>query len=224
MAKILLADDDEELIQVLRGWLEPDHNNIEAVHDGLHACELLKTSEYDLVVLDVCMPGMSGLDVLKKFRANQGMTPVLILTGRDSVDDVEKGFEAGADDYLRKPFHGKELASRVKALLRRPHTLVGSVLSCGDIVFDIESFRVTRNGEEISLLPKEYALLEFFMRNPNKVFTAEALLNRVWHLDSDATIDAVTTCISRLRQKIDSDPSHSLIRTMRGVGYKLENR
>lgn len=222
MAKILIADDDAPLCGVIRNWLSLDHHHVEVVNDGDSAVALLKASEFDLIVLDVNMPGKTGIDVLRWFRATRGKCPVLLLTGNDTIADIELGFESGADDYLKKPFHGKELTARIKALLRRPPAMLGNVLTFANLVLDRELYKVTRNGEEISLLPKEFALLEFFMRNPNRVFTAEALLNRVWHSESDATTEAVTTCIKRLRQKIDSDDVQSLIRTIRGAGYKLE--
>lgn len=199
-----------------------DHHQVEMVNDGLDALNRLKISIYDLVILDISMPGMEGLEVLKNFREAGGTASVLLLTGRNTIDDVEKGFDAGADDYLKKPFHGRELNARVKALLKRPTVVLGNVLPFAHIVLDRENYRVTSQGKEIALLPKEFTLLEFFMRHPNRVFSAEALLNRVWEADSDATEEAVTTCIKRLRQKIDVEGKPSLIRTMRGAGYKLE--
>lgn len=222
MAKVLIIDDDVQLCATIKGWLSVDHHNVEISNDGDDALNRLRLSEYDLIILDVGMPGKSGLEVLQEFRSRGGATPVLMLTGKNSVDDVERGFETGADDYLTKPFHGRELTARLRALLRRPGSIVGTILTVGDLVLDRENYRVARNGSPIELLPKEFDLLEFFMRNVNRVFTAEALLNRVWTADSEATTDAVTSCIKRLRKKIDVEGKPSMIRTMRGVGYKLE--
>ncbi|HEY9719309.1 MAG TPA: response regulator transcription factor [Trichormus sp.] len=222
MAKILVSDDDVSLCTTITGWLSLEHHNVESVHDGNDALEHLKISEYDIVVLDIGLPGISGLEVLKELRTSGSTTPVLILTGKTTVDDVEKGFEAGADDYLRKPFHGKELMARIRALLRRPQSMVGNVLTFGNLVLDRENYKVTKDGHNVNLLPKEFSLLEFFMRHPNRVFAPEALLNRVWSSDSDATIEAVTTCIKRLRQKIDTAGQASLICTVRGAGYRLQ--
>jgi two-component system OmpR family response regulator len=192
------------------------------VHDGEDALARLKVYDYDLIILDIGMPGLSGFEVLTSYRSNGGVSPVLFLTGKNTIEDVERGFAAGADDYLRKPFHGKELTARVKALLRRPQSLVGNVLGFGALSLDRENYRVTKDGAELQLLPKEFALLEFFMRHPNRVFAPEALLNRVWTAESEATVDAVTTCIKRLRQKIDDEGKQSYIRTVRGAGYRLE--
>jgi DNA-binding response OmpR family regulator len=222
MAKILVSDDDVSLCTTITGWLALEHHNVEAVHDGHDTLEHLKISEYDIIVLDIGLPGISGLEVLKELRTSGSTTPVIILTGKTSVDDVEKGFEAGADDYLRKPFHGKELMARIRALLRRPQSMVVNVLTFGNLVLDRENYKVTKDGHNVNLLPKEFALLEFFMRHPNRVFAPEALLNRVWSSDSDATIEAVTTCIKRLRQKIDTQGQASFICTVRGAGYRLQ--
>ncbi|CAN5698796.1 response regulator transcription factor [soil metagenome] len=222
MPKILLSDDDVQLCNIIKGWLLLDNHNVEMVHDGVAALERLKISEYDLVVLDLGMPAMGGMEVLSAFRAEGGLTPVLLLTGKDSIQDKESGFDAGADDYLTKPFHGKELTARIRALLRRPPSYTGTVLTFANLVLDRNGYAVTVGGQKLSLLPKEFDLLEFFMRNPNRVFAPEAILNRVWAADSEATVDAVTTCIKRLRKKIDVDSKPSLINTIRGAGYKLE--
>ncbi|HEY9776808.1 MAG TPA: response regulator transcription factor [Planktothrix sp.] len=222
MAKVLIADDDVGLCTTIKGWLSLDHHNVEIVHDGEDALARLKVYDYDLIILDIGMPGLSGFEVLTSYRSNGGVSPVLFLTGKNTIEDVERGFAAGADDYLRKPFHGKELTARVKALLRRPQSLVGNVLGFGALSLDRENYRVTKDGAELQLLPKEFALLEFFMRHPNRVFAPEALLNRVWTAESEATVDAVTTCIKRLRQKIDDEGKQSYIRTVRGAGYRLE--
>ncbi len=222
MPKILLADDDEQLCNVIKGWLLLDNHNIEMVHNGLDALERLKISEYDLIVLDITMPMLDGMSVLSRFRAEGGATPILMLTGQDSIQDKERGFDAGADDYLTKPFHGKELTARIRALLRRPPVYTGTVLSFANLTLDRNNYAVVLEGQKVSLLPKEFDLLEFFMRNPNRVFAPETILTRVWAADSDATVEAVTTCIKRLRKKIDVDGKPSLINTVRGAGYKLE--
>jgi DNA-binding response OmpR family regulator len=146
-----------------------------------------------------------------------------MLTGRSSISDKERGFDVGADDYLTKPFNLKELGLRVNALLRRPRTVNADVLEVRDIVLDPGKYRVTKSGIDLSLLPKEFALLQFFMRNRNIVFSAEALLERVWQSDSEAKPKAVSACIHRLRQKLENDGESPLIKTVHGVGYKLES-
>ncbi len=222
MPKILLSDDDVQLCNVIKGWLLLDNHNVEMVHNGSDALERLKISEYDLIVLDLTMPLMNGIEVLSRFRADGGITPVLLLTGQDSIQDKERGFDTGADDYLTKPFHGKELTARIRALLRRPPVYTGNVLTFAYLALDRNNYAVIVDGQKISLLPKEFDLLEFFMRNSNRVFAPEAILTKVWAADSDATVDAVTTCIKRLRRKIDVDGKPSLINTIRGAGYKME--
>ena len=207
---------------MIRDWLTIEHHNIEVVGDGKEGLEKLQFYEYDVVILDWALPGMQGVEILKEFRNNGGVTPVLMLTGKDAVTDKEQGFDAGADDYLTKPFHMKELSARLRALLRRPQGYVGDVIEHGNLSLDRSNYAVVRNGEQIRLLPKEFALLEFLMRHPNQVFSADALLNRVWASESDATIDALTTCIKRLRKKVDVQGQQSIIRTIHGVGYKLD--
>jgi DNA-binding response OmpR family regulator len=222
VAKVLVIEDDVALAKMISDWLSIEHHKTELVHDGADAADRLKVYDYDLIVLDWELPGVKGVDLLKEFRARGGLTPVLMLTGRGTIDDKEKGFDCGADDYLTKPFHAKELTARLRALLRRPEGYLGETLKVGDISLEHANFRVTRGDEEIRLLPKEFALLEFLMRNQNRVFAAEALLNRVWATESEATVDALTTCIKRLRKKIDVEGKPSIIRTVHGVGYKLE--
>lgn len=222
MAKILLVEDDTGLCRMVKDWLTLEHHNLETANDGKDGLEKLRFYKYDLVILDWTLPEMTGIEVLKEMRKQGLSTPVIMLTGRNTVPDKEVGFDAGADDYLTKPFHMKELSARLRALLRRPATMVDEVLEFGDLKVDRGTYKVTKGGEEVKLLPTEYALLEFLMRHPNQVFTQEALLNRVWSSESDATANALTTCVKRLRKKIDSENQESIIKTVYGVGYKLE--
>lgn len=223
MAKVLVVEDDVALGKMVRDWLSLEHHNTELVADGAEGLSRVKVYDYDLLILDWELPGAPGIEILKAYRARGGLAPVLMLTGRGSVNDKEMGLDAGADDYLTKPFHAKELTARLRALLRRPEGYLGDILKVGAISLDRTNYRVMRGTEEIKLLPKEFALLEFFMRNPNRVFAPEALLNRVWASESEATIDALTTCIKRLRKKLDVDGQESLIKTVHGVGYKIES-
>jgi len=146
-----------------------------------------------------------------------------MITAKSSVDEKEAGLNVGADDYLTKPFHLKELAARVRVLLRRPPTLVTTTLRCGDVVLDTMECKVVKGGKEIHLLPKEYRLLEFFMRHPNQVFSAESIFNHVWESDASASLDTVRGHIMRLRSKVDSGAQNSIIDTVRRIGYKLHN-
>jgi DNA-binding response OmpR family regulator len=221
MAKILLVEDDEELAGMVKDWLSFDRHVVEHTVSGNQGLELLKQCQFELVILDWQLPDLSGPELLRSFRARGGMTPVLMLTGRRSIQDKEEGFESGCDDYLTKPFQGKELTLRVKALLRRSPVVVDSVLKHGDIELDPEKFQVRRSGQEIRLLPKEFALLEFLLRHPEKLFGPEELLSRVWASETEATAEALTTCIKRLRKKMDRPGEPSVIRNVHGIGYGL---
>jgi two-component system, OmpR family, response regulator len=222
MAKVLLAEDDLELCTVIRDWLHFQRFTVECVHTGTEALEKLKFFEFDLVILDWQMPGMSGLEVCRLYRDKGGTAAVMILTGKQtSVQDKTEGLDSGADDYLCKPFHLHELAARIRALLRRASDPRPATLKAGDIELDADSYRVTRAGTELLLLPREFALLEFLMRHPGTVFSADELLARVWQSDTEASHDALRTCLKRLRKKIDSPGRDSIIRTIHGIGYKL---
>jgi len=221
VAKILIVEDDVQLSKLVRDWLKMERHEPEVVNDGQEGLNRLKVYDYDLVVLDLELPLIGGMEILREFRATGKKTPVLILTGRTNIDDKELGLDSGADDYLTKPFHAKELTARIRALMRRVGGQLGNVLKSGDIELDKSSFTVKRCGVEIRLVPKEFALLEFLMRNPGTVFAPEALLNRVWSNESEATIDALTTCIKRLRKKLDTEDKESIIRNVHGVGYGL---
>lgn len=223
MAKILLVEDEPEFSTLICEWLKAsDHHVVDAVQKGEEALDLLRFYKFDMIILDWMLPGMSGLEVCKAFRSTGGTTPVLMLTAKTHVDEKEAGLDAGADDYLTKPFELKELSARIRALLRRPVAFSGTVLKAGDVVMDTASYKVTRSGEDIQLLPKEFALLEFLMRHQNQVFSPEALLDRVWTSDSEASPETIRTYIKRLRKKIDLEGKPSILSTVHGVGYKLD--
>jgi len=223
MPKILLVEDEPDFSILIGEWLRAEHHVVELVENGEEATDRLKFYKYDVVILDWMLPGISGLEVCKRYRATGGTTPILLLTAKKHVDEKEQGLDAGADDYLTKPFEMKELSARIRALLRRPSVMTGSILQVGNLSLEPTTFKVTRNGEEVSLLPKEFALLEFMMRHPNQVFSAEALLDRVWSSDSDASPETIRTYIKRLRKKIDLQGQQSILSTVHGVGYKLES-
>lgn len=223
MAKILLVEDDMGLSRMVRDWLTFEHHLVETADNGRDGLDKLQFYQYDLVILDWELPEISGIELCKEFRSRGGSTPVLMLTGKGTIGDKESGFEAGADDYLTKPFHMKELSMRLRALLRRSSSsLQSDTLKFRDLTLEPSSHRLTRDGKDLQLLPKEFALLEFLMRHPNQVFSAEALLSRVWASETDTTVDAVSTCIKRLRKKVDVEGKSSVIKTVHGVGYKLE--
>lgn len=222
MPKILVVEDDAGLNRMIREWLTFQHNDVDYAENGKDGLEKLRCYEYDCIIMDWELPEMSGIEVVQKFRSMGRPTPVLMLTGKTSINDKEQGFDAGADDYLTKPFHMKELSARIRALMRRASVNVSTVVEARGIRLDTASFRVSRGDTDIQLLPKEFALMEFLMRHADQVFSAETLLSRVWSSDSDATIDAITTCIKRIRKKIDQEGAPSVIKTVHGVGYKFD--
>lgn len=222
MPKILFVEDDQFITDVVMDWLQSENFLVEHVDKGQEAISRMRFYEYDAVILDWQLPDVSGLEVLKNFRSAGRTTPVLILTGKREIDDKTTGLDAGADDYLTKPFHVKELSARLRALLRRPAAIVGKVLTAREIVLDPATHRVTKGSEEVDLLPKEFALLEFFMLHPNQVFSADALLSRVWATESEASAGTIRINVNRLRNKIDSPEAPSLITTVYGVGYRFD--
>ena len=222
MSKILLVEDDTELTAMISEWLTFERYTVEVVHNGREGLDRLRNCQYDVVILDWSLPDLTGLEICRSYRSQQGTTPIIMLTGRGAVSDKEAGLDSGADDYLTKPFNMKELSARIRAMLRRSTAQPSNVLTAGELVVDPGKYKVLRGGVEIQLLPREFALLEFFMRHPDEVFSAEALLQRVWHSESEATSDALRTCIKRLRQKLDKDEEESVIQTIPRVGYRLK--
>lgn len=223
VSKVLVIEDDQALTLMLESWLIKDHHVVEIVDNGFDGLERMKYGSLDVIILDWNLPKLSGVEVCRQFREFGGATPVLMLTGKDAVQDKIAGLDAGADDYLTKPFEMEELSARLRALLRRRAPKKVNLLVVRDITFDPVSARVTKQGVEIQLNPKEYALLELFMRNPNQIFTADAILDRLWHIDSEAAVQTVRPYISRLREKLGDKGDNSLIKTVHGLGYKLES-
>lgn len=221
MAKVLLVEDDDELSEVLKHTLSTRGFTVQTAQNGKLALELLKVYKYDVIVLDWMMPGLSGIDVCKQLRSGGNRTPILMLTARTSDDDTETGLDAGADDYLTKPFENKILAARLRALLRRPPICTEPIIKAGDISWDPVSRTASREGKELHLRPMVARLFEFFLRHPGQYFTAEALQERVWHDDSMASLDTVKAHIKLLRKSIDTPGRPSLIDTERNRGYRL---
>ncbi len=222
MAKILLIEDDLEFCNNIKIWLVAESHTLETANNGIEGLERLRFYPFDLAIIDWQLPGLAGIEVCRQFRAAGGKTPVLILTGKDSVVDKVAGLDSGADDYLTKPFHPTELSARLRALLRRPGEVLANVLRFGPLELDPRSARLTSGGREIRLLPKELALMEFFMRHPNQLFSPDTLLDRVWTSESDVSRDLVKVYINRLRSKIDAPGAQSLIRNVHGLGYILQ--
>ncbi len=221
MAKILVVDDDVALCGVIDTWLKFQHHVVECVHTGQQAEELLALYEYDLIVLDWALPDTSGVEICKAFRRKGGTTSIIMLTGKRDVVEKEMGLDAGADDYLTKPFEMRELSARLRALMRRPTTVSENLLTAGDVTLDLKTHIVTKCGETLKLYPKDFSLLEYLMRRPNQVCSPQSLINHIWRSEEGVGPDAVRTCVRRLRKQIDTEGKQSLIENIHGVGYIL---
>ncbi len=221
MGKVLLVEDDEELSEVLKHTLANRGFVVQAAKDGNSALELLKVNHYDVIVLDWMMPGLSGIDVCKRLRSNGNKSPILMLTARTTDDDTEEGLDAGADDYLTKPFENKVLAARLRALMRRPPVCVEPLVTIGDITWDTVRGVASRDGVDLHMRPMVAKLFGFFARHPNQFFSADALIERVWHDESIATHETLRAHIKLLRKVIDLPGRDSMIETERNRGYRL---
>jgi len=221
--KVLLVEDDKDLTVIVQSWLQSENYALDIAYDGRDGYEYVRQGHYDVIILDWDLPGMSGVDICKKYRAANGTAAVLMLTGKSQISDKELGLDSGADDYLTKPFNMRELSARLRALMRRPTMAVSNVLAAGELKMDPLKHRLTKNGVDIHLLPKDFSLLEFLMRHPDEVFSTEALLQRVWNLDTESGSNAVRTSVKRLRKMLDDsdDEEKSIIENVRRIGYRL---
>lgn len=219
MARILLVEDDPIFSSMVSQWLTRELFTVDLAEDGDFATELLALSDYDLLILDWELPGRSGIDILSGYRAKGGTAPVLILTGRGSILDKQVGFNAGSDDYLTKPFNPQELGLRVKALLRRVQPNRSDVLQFENIQLNPHTFEVVIGEEKVELQKTEFRALELFLRNAGTIFSVDALLNRVWGVDSGATVNSVRICITRVRAKLTQARASANIETVHGAGY-----
>jgi OmpR-family two-component system manganese-sensing response regulator len=222
MAKILLVEDDPELAARLRDWFTLENHVFEVAGSGEDALQMLGGFDFDVVVLDWSLPGMTGLDVCKKYRASGGSAAVIFLTGKADIPSRGEGLDSGADDYMVKPFDVRELAARIRSLLRRPRTIL-SELRIGDIELKAETRMLTISGKSIVLMPKQSALLEYLMRHPNRPFSAKALLDSVWPSDAEASEETVRTCMKTLRQQLATLDRKEVIKTLYGAGYLVED-
>jgi heavy metal response regulator len=219
--KILVVEDETKVANFLRKGLQEEGHVIDMVHDGEEGLSRATSDDYDLIILDIQLPGLDGLAVLRRLREKKS-TPVLLLTIRATIEDKVLGLDSGADDYLTKPFAFEELLARVRALLRRRTRLDTAVLRLADLVLDPVSRTVTRGARRIDLTFKEFSLLEYFMRNVNRVVTRTMIIDRVWNYDFDSETNVVDVYVNYLRKKIDTEPGLKLIHTVRGVGYVMK--
>ena len=220
--RILVVEDEHKIAQAVKDGLEQESYAVDIAYDGETGLNTALNDEYDLVILDVMLPKLSGLDVCKKLRESLNHTPILMLTARDQNRDIVQGLNTGADDYLAKPFSFEVLLARVRALLRRPHDTLGEVLRSANLTLDTTTKEVRRAGRVIMLSAKEYALLEYLLRNEHKVLSKNNIITHVWNFDADILPNTVEVFIAYLRAKIDKPfDSPNLIQTVRGFGYKL---
>ncbi len=219
--RILIVEDEPDLLDALKKQLQSSGYSVDACGNGLDAEDYLKMATYDAVVLDIMLPGIDGLTLLKKMRAEGNTTHVLLLTALDSIENKVNGLDAGADDYLVKPFAYDELLARLRVLLRRRSGQTTNVLEYGGLVMDLNSRTVTRDGTEITLSSKEFAVLEYLLRNPGRVLSRDKIENHVWNYDFEGGSNVVDVYIRYLRKKIDNGFNKKLLHTIRGAGYVL---
>lgn len=220
--RLLLVEDDEKIGAFVKKGLTQEGHVLDWVRAGDEGLAHLATGAYDVAVVDVMLPGVNGLDVIRRARGQRVATPVIVLSARDAVADRVAGLDAGADDYLTKPFSFAELVARLNALVRRAQAQPAATkLSYAGVTLDLVARRVERDGAPIALQPKELALLEYFLRNPERVLSKTMILQQIWDYAFDPQTNVVDVLVSRLRSKLDRDFDRALIKTLRGVGYVL---
>jgi two-component system OmpR family response regulator len=219
--RVLVVEDEPRMATLLRRGFVEEGYAVDATGDGHEALWLATECDYDAIVLDVLLPGLDGFEICRQLRAARRWAPVLLLTARDAVDDRVSGLDAGADDYLTKPFSFAELAARVRALIRRPASPRPAVLQVGDVRLDVATHRAWRGHEELHLSPKETALLELFLRHPGEVLSRTRILDHVWDFAYDGASNVVDQYVAYLRRKVDRPFGRDDLVTVRGVGYRF---
>jgi heavy metal response regulator len=219
--RILVIEDEKKVANFIKKGLEEEHYAVDTAYDGEIGLYMAETNEYDLIVLDLMIPQIDEWEVLKRIRNNKNNVPILVLTAKDSVEDIVRGLDSGCDDYLTKPFEFIEFLARTRALLRREKIEKEPLLKMADLTLSPVTHKVMRRGKEIELTSKEYALLEYFMRNPNKVLTRTMISEHVWDYHFDSMTNVVDVYVNYIRKKIDKGFEPKLIHTIRGVGYIL---
>lgn len=219
---ILVVEDEKKVASFIQRGLEAEHYSVDVAFDGEAGLARLFDGEYDLAIFDIMLPKRDGLSVLREVRKQGVQVPILLLTARDTLADKVSGLDQGADDYLTKPFAFEELLARVRALLRRGTPTQSTILTVADVSLDPVSRQVTRAGRKIDLTAKEFALLEFFLRNPGRVLSRALIAQHVWGVDFDTFTNVIDVYVKYLRKKIDTDFEPKLIHTIRGAGYVLK--
>lgn len=222
--RLLLAEDERELSEALEAVLRHNNYSVDVVYNGQDALDYLEGQEYDGAILDIMMPKMSGLEVLRTIRAHKNQVPVLLLTAKTQVDDRVDGLDAGADDYLGKPFVMKELLARVRAITRRQSTLTDNVLTVGNLTLNRSSFEMSVGEEKVRLANKDFQMMEMLMVNPGQILSTERFMEKIWGYDSDTEINVVWVYISNLRKKLATLGADVEIKAVRNQGYSLEKK
>lgn len=221
--KILLVEDEKKVANLIKKGFEEEGLSVDVAEDGNKALDFISSTDYDLIILDIMLPGKDGYEVLKEIKKRGIAKPIMMLTAKDTTQDKVMGLDAGADDYMTKPFAFEELLARVRALLRRGHAIEKALpIQIHDLVIDPVTRKVTRAGKEIELTSKEYGLLEYMARNKNRILTRTMIAENVWEYQFDSLTNIIDVYINYLRRKIDKDSSKKLIHTVRGVGYMLK--
>ncbi|MDD2902535.1 MAG: response regulator transcription factor [Syntrophales bacterium] len=220
--RILVVEDEKKLAGFIKKGLEEEGYALDVAHDGQEGLMLALDGVHDLIILDINLPKMDGLSLLKEFRRQKGKTPVLLLTVRAAIEDKVLGLDTGADDYLTKPFSFQELLARIRALLRRRADVSPPLLQVADLTLDPARRLVSRGNDRLDLSTKEFALLDYFMRNPGRVLTRTMIAEHVWDYDFDPMSNIIDVYVNYLRKKIDAGRSPKLLRTVRGAGYVLQ--
>lgn len=221
--RILVVEDEHKIANSIKKGLEQELFAVDATYDGTTGFDLAVSESYDLIILDRLLPGLDGLEICKRLREKKIHVPILLLTAKGQITDRVEGLNAGADDYLTKPFAFEELLARVRALTRRPQEIIGTILTVEDVTLNTMTYEVKRGNEILSLSSKEFSLLEYFMRHAHKIITKDQIINHVWNYDANILPNTVEVYIKLLRNKLDKPfkTSKPLIQTIRGFGYKI---
>jgi heavy metal response regulator len=219
--RILVVEDEKKVARFIQQGLEEEHYSVDVAYDGEKGAVMAEIQTYDLIILDVMLPSMNGFEITRRLRSSKLTTPILMLTAKTATDDKVAGLDSGADDYLTKPFAFAELLARVRSLLRRGSLEKTTLLTCADLELDTVTHKARRAGKQIELTAKEYALLEYFLRNKDRVLSRTIISEHIWDYNFDTGTNLIDVYVNHLRNKIDSGSDIRLIHTVRGVGYVL---
>lgn len=219
--RLLVVEDQVDLNEIITRKLKNEHYSVDSCYSGDEAWDFLEVTKYDGIILDIMLPGITGIGILRRLRSKADTTPVLLLTALGSVEDRVTGLDEGADDYLTKPFEFDELLARVRAMVRRGGSQASNILSFKELVMDVSARTVTREGKEIKLTAKEFNILEYLLRNQGQVLSRDKLSNHIWNYDYDGASNVIDVYMHHIRKKIDGDYQEKMIKTIKGAGYVI---